>query len=108
MMPRMSEAELQQCVADACSRLGLLHYHSHDSRRSEPGFPDSVIIGPGGILFRELKSRDGTLRPEQRRWGSRITQAGGDWSTWRPRDWEDGTILRQLQALRIPRMVDTH
>ena len=95
----MSEAELQRLVAELCARLGLHHYHTHDSRRSEPGFPDSVIIG-SAILYRELKSRDGVLKPEQRRWGSRIIRAAGDWCVWRPRDWEDGTILRQLTAIR--------
>jgi hypothetical protein len=94
----MTEDELQALVAVACASLGLAHYHTRDSRRSEPGFPDSVIIGTA-ILFRELKSRDGILRPEQRRWGSRITRAGGDWCVWRPRDWEDDTI--QAQLLRI-------
>lgn len=96
----MTEAELQRLVAEACDRLGLLHYHTHDSRRSEPGFPDSVIVGPGGILFRELKSRDGKLSPEQRRWGSRIERAGGNWAVWRPVDWSAATITRQLLALR--------
>jgi hypothetical protein len=95
----MSEAELQRLVAELCARLGLAHYHTHDSRRSEPGFPDSVIIG-SGILFRELKSRDGVLKPEQRRWGSRIERAGGDWAVWRPSDLLDGTILNQLLAIR--------
>lgn len=102
MMPRMSEAELQQSVADACKKLQLMHYHTHDSRRSEAGYPDCTIVGPNGILFRELKSRDGQLRPEQRKWGSRIAKAGGNWAVWRPRDWEDGTIVRQLQALVLP------
>lgn len=95
----MSEAELQRLVAELCARLGLAHYHTYDSRRSEPGFPDSVIIG-SAILYRELKSRDGVLKPEQRRWGSRITRAGGDWCVWRPRDWDDGTIMRQLMEIR--------
>lgn len=95
---RMSEADLQRLVTDLCARLQLAHYHTHDSRRSEPGFPDSVIIGTA-IIYRELKSAAGVLSPEQRRWGSRITRAGGNWATWRPRDWADGTILRQLMAL---------
>lgn len=95
----MTEAELQRLVADLCAQLGLAHYHTFNSQRSEPGFPDCVIVG-GAILFRELKSREGVLKPEQRRWGSRIMRAGGDWSVWRPRDWDDGLIERQLLAIR--------
>lgn len=96
----MSEAELQRLVDETCRRLGLMHYHTHDSRRSTAGFPDSVIVGPGGLLFRELKSQDGTLSPEQRRWGSRIEQAGADWSVWRPVDWRNLVIFNQLMAIR--------
>lgn len=97
-MARMSEAELQRVVAEACARLHLSHYHTYDSRRSEPGFPDSVIVGQR-IIYRELKSATGELKPEQRRWGARIAHAGGDWAVWRPRDWESGVILNQLLEL---------
>lgn len=95
----MSEAELQRLVADLCAELGLHHYHTFDSRRSEPGFPDSVIAGTG-ILFRELKSRDGVLKPEQRRWGRILERAGGNWAVWRPADWHSGVIRRQLEAIQ--------
>ncbi|HWD76724.1 MAG TPA: hypothetical protein VG371_16430 [Solirubrobacteraceae bacterium] len=102
LIGKMSEAELQQLVAEACARLGLMHYHTYDSRRSDPGYPDSTIVGCR-VLFRELKSRDGVLSPEQRRWGSRIERAGGDWALWRPVDWENATILNQLLALTTER-----
>jgi hypothetical protein len=95
----MSEAELQRLVEELCARLGLSCYHTYDSRRSTPGFPDCVIVGER-ILFRELKSRDGVLTPEQRRWGSRITRAGGDWAVWRPVDWQNMTIMNQLLTIR--------
>jgi hypothetical protein len=95
----VTETELQRLVAELCGRLGLMHYHTYDSRRCEPGFPDSVIVGTV-ILYRELKSRDGKLTPEQRRWGSRIERAGGNWSTWRPIDWRNGVIENQLLAIR--------
>jgi hypothetical protein len=95
----MTEAELQRLVAEACVRLKLHHYHTFDSRRSEPGWPDSVIVG-SSIIYRELKSRDGVLTPAQRRWGSRIERAGGDWAVWRPVDWQNMTILNQLIAIK--------
>jgi hypothetical protein len=98
----MSEAELQRLVADLCAQLGLHHYHTHDSRGSEGGFPDSVIVGTA-ILFREIKSRDGVLKPAQRRWGSRIERSGGNWAVWRPVDWYSGVIRLQLEAISEPR-----
>lgn len=98
----MTEAELQYLVADLCAELGLHHHHGHDSRRDDlsvPGFPDSVIVGTE-ILFRELKSRGGVLKPAQRRWGSRITRSGGNWAIWRPVDWDTGLIRQQLEEIR--------
>lgn len=97
----MTETELQYQVAELCAELGLHHHHGSDSRKdlAVPGFPDSVIVG-AEILFRELKSCDGVLEPAQRRWGSRITRAGGNWAVWRPADWHSGVIRHQLEAIR--------
>jgi hypothetical protein len=95
----MTEADLQRLVIELCDRLGLHHYHTFDSRRSEPGWPDLVIIGDA-IIYRELKSRAGVLTPAQRRWGSRIERAGGDWAVWRPVDWQNMTIGSQLMAIK--------
>jgi len=96
----MTEAELMERVRRMCDALQLHAFHVRDSRGSwGPGFPDLVIAGPRGLLFRECKSRDGVLQPDQRRWGSVIAKGGGDWCVWRPRDLQDGTIGRQLAAI---------
>lgn len=95
----MTERELQEHVRQLCAGLGLFHYHPHSSRRSAPGWPDSVIIGAGGILYRELKTEAGVLSPEQRRVGELITRAGGNWAVWRPRQLLDGSIARELTDL---------
>jgi hypothetical protein len=95
----VTEAQLQAAVADLCKILGLHHYHTRDSRRSQPGFPDSVIAGRS-ILYRELKNETGKLSVDQRMWGSWLEQAGCDWAVWRPQHWENGVILRQLTQIR--------
>jgi hypothetical protein len=101
----MTEAELQYMVAELCAELGLHHHHERDSRRQDeftvPGFPDSVIVGTE-VLFRELKSKDGVLEPAQRRWGSRLERAGGDWAVWRPADWR--AIRQKLVSIRPTRL----
>lgn len=103
LIGKMSEAELQRLVEQACKQFGLLCYHVYDSRRSVPGYPDCTIVG-SKIIHRELKSKNGVLSPDQRRWGSKINRAeGGDWSVWRPVDWENGTILTQLLAITTER-----
>ena len=78
--------------------LGLWAYHPRNSKGSEPGWPNWVIIGRAGILYRELKSEAGTVTPEQRHVGELIARAGGNWAVWRPRDLLDGTIGRELEA----------
>ena len=56
-------------VRRLCSDLGLRAFHAADSRRSwGPGYPDLTIAGPGGVLFRELKTARGYLtRPQMER-----------------------------------------
>lgn len=77
---------------------GLDGFHCRNSIGSRRGFPDWEIWGTS-VIWRELKTERGTLSVDQRRVGSLITRAGGDWSTWRPRDLFDGTIARQLAAI---------
>jgi len=76
-------------------RLGGLCYHTHDSRRSVPGFPDLVIVVGGRILYREVKLGAGRLTAEQEEWLAALTAAGADAAVWRfPADWP--AALREL------------
>lgn len=96
----MSEADLQRLVLELCKRLDLPAYHTYDSRRCEPGFPDLVIVGRT-ILYRELKSATGTVTAEQRFWQSRIKAAGGDWDLWRPADWRSMRVFKELTGIAL-------
>lgn len=93
--PDSLEAHLRKLLAD----LGLWGYHVRNSIGSERGWPDWVIIGPGGIRYRELKSEAGTLSVDQRKVGAMLTRAGANWAVWRPRDLLNGTIERQLREI---------
>lgn len=96
----MSEAELERAVRDLLKRHGLYGYHTTDSRWSTArGFPDWVIIGRRGILWRELKSPWGQLTPDQRRVRNLLVAAGADWDVWRPADLESGRIDREMSAI---------
>lgn len=94
----MTEAELERAVRDLLGYYRLFGYHPHDSRRSEPGWPDWVIVGTR-ILWRELKSSTGQLRPEQRRVRDLLGAAGQDWAVWRPADLQSGRIAAELRAV---------
>lgn len=96
----MTEKDLlEQCRA-AAKVLGLLCYHTYRSDRSEPGFPDLVIVGRHGLLIRELKTERGRLTPAQRTWLDALTRLGESAGVWRPTDLIDGTILDQMRAVR--------
>jgi len=96
---KMTEDQLQEHIRTLCAGLGLAAQHIHDPRRCWlPGWPDLTVFG-NRILFRELKTEHNSLSPDQRRVGSLITRAGGNWAVWRPRDWTGGVIQRQLQEI---------
>ena len=73
---------------------GWRSYHTYDSRRSAPGWPDLVLLRGGVALFRELKLDKGRLTAAQVEWIEALRGAGLDASVWRPRDWE--TICAEL------------
>jgi hypothetical protein len=107
----MSEADLQAAVIDLARILGLLIYHTRDSRGSAAGFPDLFIIGPRGDLFAELKSASGQLTRPQGLWRDGLTDAvrscpschceipATRWVLWRPEDWYSGQIMTELRGL---------
>jgi hypothetical protein len=96
---QLSEKAFQQSVVDLARLLGWRVYHTHDSRKSEPGFPDLVLAHPNrGVLFRELKTNTGILSPSQAEFITVLQMAGADAATWRPMDWD--RIERELGAMR--------
>lgn len=98
-----SEAELDAQVRAECEQRGILRFTAPDARRCVPGWPDLVLIGRSGILFRELKAEQGRLAREQWSLGKRIEAAGGDWAVWRPVDLASGLVLVELDALAAVR-----
>lgn len=95
----MSERQLQDQVIALAERMGFIVYHTHDSRRSQKGFPDLVLVHPKQrrVLWRELKSETGTTTPEQKAWISTLSLVGEDVDVWRPRDWMGGRIENELR-----------
>ncbi len=92
-----TEKDFQAQVLHLCSLLGLLAYHTYDSRMCTPGFPDLVIVGQR-VLFRELKTDKGRVTHEQETWLQRLSDAGADAAVWRPSQWDAITV--ELRGLR--------
>lgn len=84
----ITEKAFQQAVVDLARLNGWLCYHTYDSRRSEPGFPDLVLLKGRWIITPELKTEKGRLRPEQRTWLDALRKVGISAPVWRPSDWE--------------------
>jgi hypothetical protein len=96
----MAEETLRLKVKGLAKELGWLSYHTHDSRRSDAGWPDVALVHPkhGRFLVRELKTERGTVTPEQRKWLEALADAGVDAGVWRPMQYLDETVLRELTA----------
>lgn len=81
----MTEKQFQAQIISFAKVLGWKIYHTYNSQKSEPGFPDLVLV-KDRILYRELKTDSGKLTFYQKQWGKAIEKAGGDWAVWRPAD----------------------
>ena len=88
---RTSEKEFQGQVLDLARLSSWLCYHTHDSRRSAPGFPDLVLVRPPRLVFAELKSEEGRIKPEQKVWLEALSNCteAPESHLWRPRNLEE-------------------
>ena len=87
----LSEQAFQQQIIDLALVKGWYVYHTYDSRRSNPGWPDLALVHPGKklLLFLEVKTQTGRVtQPQQRMIDTlakvRLTTA----HIVRPSDWE--------------------
>lgn len=76
-----TEAEFTRLVLRIARAKGWTRrYHTHNSRRSDRGFPDWVLVHPGQrrVLFLELKGWAGSATDEQRDWLGDLNDAGAE------------------------------
>ena len=93
------EKEWQQQVVQLFRQLGWTAYHSHDSRRSQPGFPDLVLVRER-VIYLELKREKGSLSDKQRDWIRALVKADAEVYVVRPRHLE--AIGRVLAGRGLP------
>jgi hypothetical protein len=84
-------------ILDLARRAGYIAYHTHDSRRSQPGFPDLCLVHrtTGDLIFAEIKSATGRLSPAQQEWLALLGKQHRA-LVWRPEDWHNGDIRQVL------------
>ena len=100
--PQCTEKDFLQFVTDVANLGQWLIYHTYDSRRSQAGFPDLVLTLGGRVIFAELKTQKGRLRPTQRDWLDALSICNGvEAYLWRPSD--ANAIMNTLLGHRLIR-----
>ncbi len=88
-LPGLSERQFQQQVISAAEALGWLCYHTHDSRRSQPGFPDLILVRGSRMIAIELKVGRRKPTPAQIVWLEALRGIERVDALWaRPEDWD--------------------
>ena len=90
-----NEKAFTASVKKAAKQFGWLPYHTFNSKRSDPGFPDLVLVRGSELIFAELKMPKGRISEHQRNWAAKLTEAGQRIYLWRPADWDN--ILEVLR-----------
>ena len=96
----MTENALQNQFDALAAALGWRSYHTHDSRRSPGGFPDSCLVHARQrrLLFVELKTMGGKTSTKQDGWIADLAAAGVEVHVLRPDHLLDGTIETILRS----------
>jgi hypothetical protein len=99
----VTEKDWQTTVKDLVKRLGWRRpYHTFDSRRSEPGFPDLVLVRDR-VVFLELKRETGKLSAAQTDWLTMLIRARAEVYIARPSDFQAlAQVLGRRYRIRTP------
>jgi VRR-NUC domain len=88
----MLEHEWQAQVEQLAELCGWWKYHTFDSRKSEDGFPDLLMIRTRDyqtrLVVAELKREGEKPTHEQAAWLARFAAAGAESYFWRPSDFD--------------------
>jgi hypothetical protein len=97
----VTEVDLREWIRDLCKLFGWKMQFSWTSLHSPRGFPDLVLANPEQrrVIFAELKSEKGILRPEQQAWLDILKACGQEVYLWRPHDIEE--IARILRSKEV-------
>lgn len=105
-MDKLSERAFQAQVLDYARLRGWRYYHHRPALRASgrwstalsgaPGLPDLILLRHDRLLFVELKTTTGRVRPAQQEWLDALSVVTGvEVYLWRPRDWDE--ILEKLK-----------
>lgn len=98
MAEPLAEKVAQASIVELATLLGWLVYHTHDSRRSQAGFPDLVLVRER-VIFAEIKRVGEQPRPSQVEWLNGLSRAGAEVYVW---TWDDYDEIARILSLRVP------
>lgn len=83
----ITEKDFQDRVIAEARIRGWRLYHTRDSRGSDPGFPDLVLVRPPRVIFAELKTEKGKPSFDQLVWLDELNRCDGvETHLFRPSD----------------------
>lgn len=73
------------------------------TKQGDKGFPDLTLVSDDGqVVYAELKTEVGILKPEQIVWRDRLIAAGQEWHLWRPRHLDEIIVRFKQRASPAP------
>lgn len=88
-MLKITEKEFQQQILDLAQLQNWRCYHTWNSRNSQQGFPDLVLVRPPRVIFAELKIGNNKPTPDQRIYRDLLLRCPGvEYYLWLPDCWE--------------------
>jgi hypothetical protein len=99
-LPKLTEKQFQGHITELAKLCHWWAYHTHDSRRSEAGFPDLVLVRGSWLVFAEIKVGDNKPTRKQLACLARLKATGANVFIWHPDDWP--FIQELLQEGRMP------
>ena len=90
----ITERELQANIVAFAEMCGWLVYHTYDSRRSNRGFPDLLMVRSFVFVAIEVKTEKGKVSEHQEAWLAALSALPGAAfvGVVRPSDWFAGEL----------------
>lgn len=98
-MADVLEKDVQSAILDIARLLHWRCYHTFDSRKSEAGFPDLVLVRER-VIFAEVKRVGERPRPSQMEWLNDLARAGAEVYVWTESDYDE---IASILSRRVPR-----
>lgn len=98
-MADILEKQVQAAIVDIARLLHWRVYHTFDSRKSDAGFPDLVLVRDR-VIYAEVKRAGEKPRPSQVDWLNALRSAGAEVYVWTEADYDE---IAFILSQRVPR-----